>query len=114
MIISNKNAFSKASYERSFLGEVYQKKSDDEAHLETFLKDSNEDVNKVNQMMSYNECRLSHCALTHDKKALVRSRIFAVIQPHAYERRELVPRKEIYRYLIVSKVHIYLNSAGGF
>ena len=55
------------------------KNSDDEAHLET-LKDSNEDVNKVNQMMSYTECRLSHCALTHGKKTLVRSRIFVVIK----------------------------------
>ena len=32
----------------------------DEAHLETLLKDSNEDDIKVNQKISYTECRLSH------------------------------------------------------
>ena len=32
----------------------------DEAHLETLLKDSNEDDIKVNQTISYTECRLSH------------------------------------------------------
>ena len=60
------------------------KNSDDEAHLET-LKDSNEDVNKVNQMMSYTECRLSHCALTHGKKTLVKSTVFVVVE-HATPR----------------------------
>ena len=30
----------------------------DEAHLETFLKDSIEDVIKISQMMSYTELRL--------------------------------------------------------
>ena len=39
------------------------KNSDNEAQLETLLNVSSEDVNKVNQMMSYTQCRLSHCAL---------------------------------------------------
>ena len=38
------------------------------------LKNSNEDVIKVNQMMPYTECRSSHSALMHDKKMFVRSR----------------------------------------
>ena len=63
-----------------FPGRGLSKNSDDEAQLETFLKDSNEDVNNVNQMMFYTECKLSHCALTHDKKTFVRSRIFVVIK----------------------------------
>ena len=41
-----------------------------DAHLKT-CKDFIEDVMKVNQMMSYTECRFSHCPLTHDKKRLV-------------------------------------------
>ena len=71
------------------------KNSGDEAHLETFLKVCNEDVSKVNKMMSYTESRLSHCALTHNKKRLVRSRIFVGVKDTTpfYDRRELLPRK---------------------
>ena len=85
-MFGNLQQSSKASHERTFLGEIY---SENYAHLETFLKESNEDVIKMNQMMSYTKCRLSHCTLMYNKKRLVRSRIFAGIkmQPHVWEKR---------------------------
>ena len=61
LTISNRNAFSKATRKLTFLGEFYQNALDNDAHLETFLKDSNKDVIQVSQIISYTKCRLSHC-----------------------------------------------------
>ena len=72
--------FFKSFIQTQFPRRGLSKSSDGEVYLETFLKDSSEDVTKVNKMMSYTECRLSHCELTHEKKTLVWSRIFVVIK----------------------------------
>ena len=47
-----------------------------DAHLETFLKELNEHVIKVNEIMPHTKCKLSHCAHTHNKERFERSRIF--------------------------------------
>ena len=43
-------------------------KTDNDVHLETFLKESNEEVIKTNQIMCYTKHRLSHFTLTHSMK----------------------------------------------
>ena len=114
-IFDNQNAFSKASHNCTFLGEVYQNTLT-MMNLETFLKESNEEVIKVNQIMRYTKCRLSHYTLTYNKKRLERNRIFVGIniQSHVWETGAAPKKKAIYRHLSVSKAHIWLNLAGVF
>ena len=59
---------------------LFQKLHKNTLCSDRFVKKLSEVVNNVNQMMSYTRSRLIHCALTHNKKKLVRSRIFIVIK----------------------------------
>ena len=59
--------FEKLPITALFLGR-FVKILDNDAHMETFLKESNEDVIKVNQKVSYTKCRLSHYTLTKQEK----------------------------------------------
>ena len=73
--ISNRNAFSKASHKLTFLGEIYQKTPT----MTVTWKPSLKTPMKILLRSNDNVLHHSH-KFTHDKKRLVRSRIFVGIK----------------------------------